>query len=77
VGGEISNRVAADVDALDFLQATTSRSAWSAWSAWSARGVHRTLEVGRTIANQAGSEETSVTHIAEALQYRGALRPVD
>lgn len=36
----------------------------------SARGIHRVLRVARTIADLGGEEHVSVTHVAEALQYR-------
>ena len=41
----------------------------------SARGYHRVLRVGRTIADLAGAEQVAQTHIAEALSYRLA-RPI-
>lgn len=68
-GQEIDVHLALDAAAAHFLHTAAARLGWSA------RSVHRALKVARTIADLAGSSTTQVTHVAEAIQYRRALRP--
>jgi magnesium chelatase family protein len=67
-GQEIDQHVALDAAAAKFLNTTAARLGWSA------RSIHRTLKVARTIADLASARGTEVGHIAEAVQYRRALR---
>jgi magnesium chelatase family protein len=41
---------------------------------WSMRAYHRVLRVSRTIADLAGAADIATPHVAEAIQYRRALR---
>ncbi len=41
---------------------------------WSGRSIHRCLKVARTIADLAGAATVQLTHVAEAVQYRRALK---
>ena len=67
-GQEIEQHVAMDDAARKFLNTAATRLGWSG------RSTHRALKVARTIADLAASPQVLVTHIAEAIQYRRALR---
>jgi len=41
---------------------------------WSMRAYHRVLRVSRTVADLAGAADIATQHVAEAIQYRRALR---
>ena len=41
---------------------------------WSMRAYHRVLRVSRTIADLSGAADIATRHVAEAIQYRRALR---
>jgi magnesium chelatase family protein len=41
---------------------------------WSARAYHRVLKVARTIADLDAADLLGTQHVAEAIQYRRALR---
>ncbi|OQW87448.1 MAG: ATP-dependent protease [Rhodoferax ferrireducens] len=69
-GQEIDTFVLLDEAAAKFLNVAATRLGWSA------RSTHRALKVARTIADLAGARTTQVTHVAEAMQYRRALKAV-
>ena len=68
-GQAIDQHVLLEPAAAQFLQTASARLGWSA------RATHRALKVARTIADMAGAQQTQVTHVAEAMQYRRALAP--
>jgi magnesium chelatase family protein len=57
-----------DNSAIKFLSTTATRLGWSG------RSTHRAMKVARTIADLSGSDVVTVTHLAEAIQYRRALK---
>jgi magnesium chelatase family protein len=69
-GKAIDEAVRLDDAAARFLNVAATRLGWSG------RSTHRALKVARTIADLAGAQSTQVTHVAEAMQYRQALRGV-
>ena len=67
-GQQLDKHLLLDEAAAKFLNVAATRLGWSA------RSTHRALKVARTIADLAGARGTQVTHVAEAMQYRRALR---
>ena len=67
-GKEIDDHLLLDDAAAKFLNVAAARLGWSA------RSTHRALKVARTIADLGGSRLTQVAHVAEAMQYRRAVR---
>ena len=69
-GQAIDTQCQLDSAAAKFLNTAATRLGWSG------RGIHRCLKVARTIADLAGAQTVQVTHVAEAVQYRRALKAV-
>ncbi len=67
-GSEIDQHAGLDAEAIRFLNLAATRLGWSG------RSTHRALKVARTIADLACSATTQVAHVAEAVQYRRALK---
>jgi len=67
-GRALEQHLLLDEAAAKFLNVAATRLGWSA------RSMHRALKVARTIADLAGARSTQVTHVAEAMQYRRAMR---
>jgi magnesium chelatase family protein len=67
-GQAIDEQCKLDDAAAKFLNTAAARLGWSG------RSIHRCLKVARTIADLAGAEAVQVTHVAEAVQYRRALK---
>ena len=67
-GQAIDAHVGLEASAITFLNKVATQLGWSG------RSTHRTLKVARTIADLAGSASTQTAHVAEAVQYRRALR---
>ncbi len=67
-GKAIDAQCQLDEAAAKFLNTAAARLGWSG------RSIHRCLKVARTIADLAGAQSVQLTHVAEAVQYRRALR---
>lgn len=67
-GQAIDEQCKLDDAAAKFLNTAATRLGWSG------RSIHRCLKVARTIADLAVAPAVQVTHVAEAVQYRRALK---
>jgi magnesium chelatase family protein len=67
-GAAIDAQCALDPAAARFLNIAAARLGWTG------RSIHRCLKVARTIADLAASPGVEMVHLAEAVQYRRALK---
>ena len=67
-GGELEAVCRVDGAVKSLLHAAAVRLGWSM------RAYHRVLRVSRTVADLAGAADIATQHVAEAIQYRRALR---
>jgi magnesium chelatase family protein len=67
-GAELDRACRLDADADLLLRSAMNRLAWSA------RSYHRVLRVARTIADLDGVADVGRAQVAEAIQYRRAIR---
>jgi magnesium chelatase family protein len=67
-GDALQNHAALDAAGQHFLQQAAQRLGWSG------RSLHRVQRVARTIADLADAPHVALPHVAEAIQYRRALR---
>ena len=67
-GQAIDSQCRLDDAAAKFLNTAAARLGWSG------RSIHRCLKVARTISDLAGAQSVQLTHVAEAVQYRRALK---
>ena len=69
-GQAIDAQCKLDGAAAKFLNTAATRLGWSG------RSIHRCLKVARTIADLTGADTVQISHVAEAVQYRRALKAV-
>ncbi|HET9024754.1 MAG TPA: YifB family Mg chelatase-like AAA ATPase [Burkholderiaceae bacterium] len=66
--GELQSACKVEGEVKSLLHAATVRLGWSM------RAYHRVLRISRTIADLGGAGDITAQHVAEAIQYRRALR---